>query len=416
MSELDSTPSTARHKPAKPYPEFPLFPHSSGHWAKKIRGRMHYFGRWDGADDGHQAALTSYNEQKDDLHAGREPREPEGTAGVSVKEACNRFMASKRLLVDAGELMPRSFAELHGACVRVVKAFGKGRAVNDLSPRDFDGLRASLAKTLGPVALGNAVQRVRSVFKFAYDAGLIDRPVRFGPSFKKPPRRKLRLARAARGPRMFEADELRRMIAAAGVPLKAMILLGVNCGFGNADVGTLPLSALNLDSGSDFLSYPRPKTGIERRCPLWPETVAALRAALAQRPTPKDPRDAGLAFITKYGGPWHKTADLALLETNPKKAGAAARDNPVSKELAKLLKSLGLHRPGRNFYALRHVFETVGGEARDQVAVDHIMGHAREDMASVYRERISDARLKAVTDHVRGWLLPPAGQAGGAGA
>jgi hypothetical protein len=32
------------------------------------------------------------------------------------------------------------------------------------------------------------------------------------------------------------------------------------------------------------------------------------------------------------------------------------------------------------------------------------MGHARDDMASHYRERISDERLKAVSDHVRQWL------------
>jgi integrase len=61
----------------------------------------------------------------------------------------------------------------------------------------------------------------------------------------------------------------------------------------------------------------------------------------------------------------------------------------------------------RNFYALRHTFETVGGESKDQVAVDAIMGHARDDMASLYRERISDERLKAVTDHIRAWLFPP---------
>ena len=59
----------------------------------------------------------------------------------------------------------------------------------------------------------------------------------------------------------------------------------------------------------------------------------------------------------------------------------------------------------RNFYALRHTFETIGGEAKDQVAVDHIMGHIRDDMASVYRERISDERLKAVSDHVRKWVF-----------
>jgi len=68
-----------------------------------------------------------------------------------------------------------------------------------------------------------------------------------------------------------------------------------------------------------------------------------------------------------------------------------------------------IHRPGVSFYCLRHTFETIAGEARDQVAVDHIMGHARDDMASLYRERISDERLIAVTNYVRDWLFGTAG-------
>ena len=75
-----------------------------------------------------------------------------------------------------------------------------------------------------------------------------------------------------------------------------------------------------------------------------------------------------------------------------------------------LIDALGINGH-RNFYALRHVFETIAGEAKDQVAVDHVMGHTRDDMASAYRERISDQRLKAVSDHVRAWLFaePAAG-------
>ncbi len=72
--------------------------------------------------------------------------------------------------------------------------------------------------------------------------------------------------------------------------------------------------------------------------------------------------------------------------------------------MRKLLISLGLYRHRVGFYSLRHSFETIGGESRDQVAVDHIMGHARDDMASVYRERISDERLMAVVEQVRQWL------------
>ncbi|MFH1267774.1 MAG: tyrosine-type recombinase/integrase [Planctomycetota bacterium] len=186
---------------------------------------------------------------------------------------------------------------------------------------------------------------------------------------------------------MFEAEELRAMIDAAGAPLQAMLLLGINCGFGNADCANLPQKAIDLNMG--WVDFPRPKTGAKRRCPLWPETVQALREAITERPKPKDPKHVGLVFITKRGLCWSK--DTA--------------DNPVSKETTKLLHRLGIHRKGVSFYALRHTFETIAGDSQDQVAVDHIMGHSRDDMASVYRERISDERLRAVVDHVRKWLF-----------
>jgi integrase len=374
---------TAKDKPAKPYPDFPLFPHATGRWAKKIRGKFHYFGPWADAD----AALKKYQEQRDDLHAGRTPRVQ--ADGFTVRHLLNHFLTSKRHLLDTREITNRTFLDYHGTCGRVGECFGLTRLVDDLAADDFGRLRASLAKTLGPVALGNEIQRVRSVFKYGYDAGLSDKPMRFGPGFKRPSNKVLRKERNAKGPRMFEPADLRTMIDAAGLQLRAMILLGANCGFGNSDIGNLPLAALDLDGG--WVTYPRPKTGVKRRAALWLETVKAVRAVLAKRPEPKDDAHAGLVFVTKYGKTWAKDDG----------------DNPISKETAKLLKELGLHRPGLNFYALRHTFETVGGEARDQVAVDHVMGHAREDMASVYRERVGDDRLKAVADHVHAWLFAP---------
>jgi len=80
--------------------------------------------------------------------------------------------------------------------------------------------------------------------------------------------------------------------------------------------------------------------------------------------------------------------------------------------MRKLLDAVG-NNGNRNFYALRHTFETVGGEAKDEVAVDHMMGHVRDEMASVYWERISHERLKAVTEHVWEWLFGEKPAAGG---
>jgi integrase len=383
MSKADFTTPAGVDKsarPSKPYPEFPLFPHATRRWAKKIRGQMHYFGPWDDPD----GALMKYLQQKDALHAGLKPRAaPEA---VTVKDAANAFLNRKQALLDAGELSPHTFANYKRATDIVVACFGKTRIVADLRPDDFTLLRNRMAKKWGLERLAVTIQHVRSVFKYAFDSELIQTAVRFGPDFKRPTRRAFRKKRAEQGVKLFTAEEMRRMIDAAGVPLKAMILLGINAGFGNSDCGNLPLTALDLDGG--WIDYPRPKTGINRRCPLWPETVQALREALTGRPRPKSEDHAGLVFITKYGGPWAKDTP----------------DSPVTKEMRKLLDRLGIEGH-RNFYRLRHVFRTVGDEARDQPAIDFLMGHARDDMASVYRERIGDERLKAVSDHVRGWLF-----------
>lgn len=85
-----------------------------------------------------------------------------------------------------------------------------------------------------------------------------------------------------------------------------------------------------------MIDYPRPKTGIPRRCPLWAETADAIRQTLDGRPDPKMEEHAGLVFITKYGQPWAKdTADQTL-----------------AKEFGKLLRSL--HINGRKGLRVLH--------------------------------------------------------------
>jgi integrase len=388
-------------KSVKPYPDFPLFPHASGRWAKKVRGHLVYFGKTTDDPQG-ERALELWLVQKDYLLAGKPP--PPNPEGLTLRELLDRFMVSKKHLIDTRELSPRTFGELFATCQRIGDAFGWRRRVVDLTADDFEHLRKGIAKQWGPVRLGNEIQRVRSVFKFGYDSGLIDRPVRFGPTFKKPSRKVMRLNRVKNGPRMFEADELRQIIDTAGIPLQAMIYLAINCGFGNADIASLPMSALDLKAG--WADFPRPKTGVARRCPLWAETQEALRMALHHRTKPKDKAPAKLAFITKYGGPWGKAIIEEKKTEDDTKRPKLLTDDPISKEFKKILRDLELHRPGLGFYSLRHTFATIGGGAKDPDALRALMGYVDESMEGQYRERIDDGRLQAVADHVHGWLFP----------
>lgn len=392
--------ATAIDKPPKPYPDFPLGPHNNGRWQKRIRGKLHYFGRWGRIvkgtmerlpGDGVQEALQEYEEQREALYAGRTPR-VKGD-GLTIKDLCNGFLRAKLRQVEAGEIAARTFTEYRNITDRLVSTFGKERLVDDLAAEDFERLRSSMARQWGPVRLGNAIQYTRSVFKYGYEAALIDKPMRFGPQFKKPSKSVLRRHRVAGGKRLFEPTEIRALLDAASPQVKAMILLGINAGFGNSDVANLPQSAVELDAG--WIDFPRPKTGIERRCPLWPETVKALQAAIAERPVPKDAADADLVFVTRFGKRWVRT-----------EGEKSTPINSVGHEFGKLMRQLQINgRRGLGFYSLRHSFRTIADATKDFPAVRLIMGHADGSIDDVYRESIEDARLRDVAHYVRAWLF-----------
>lgn len=367
---------------------FPLWRHKgTGLWCKKIRGRFHYFG----ADK--EAALKRYEREREDLEAGRAPRPEVG--GLTVRQLVNTFLTAKRDRVDAGELSPRSWDEYFLASERVVDAFGKDRAVADLRADDFGKLRAAAAKTLGPVALAKFITLVKTLFAFAYAAEMIDAPVRYGDQFAKPPKRVMRLERARKGLRLVSAADARKLLDKAGPQLRCMLLLGLNAGYGQKDCADLQRSALTGRPG--WLDAPRQKTGIARRCPLWPETVDALAAVESIRPAAKDPADANCVFITKHGHRWVRHHDQG-------EGRRGLNLDAVAYEFRKLCKAAAVTVRGGP-YILRHTFRTVADATKDQPAIDLIMGHADHGMSGYYRQQLSDERLRAVVGHVRRWLF-----------
>ena len=280
MSQLNAKPAASKSAPKLAPPRklkgFPLSAHPTGKWQKMIGGKVYYFGNWARRkggklvrepDDGRAEALAAYQKVAEDLHAGREPSDTPEPDALTLADLANLFLTSKTRQLEAGELSSRMLADYRSCCDRLIDHLGKGRAVAGLRIADFDSLRVALSKRYGPVRLSNEIQRTRTVFKYGYECGLLAVPMRFGPTFKKPSKKVLRVHRAESGKKLFTAEECRRVIDAAGVPLRAMILLGLNAGFGNGDCGRLPLSALDLDGGwvAFFRPKDRPRTQV-RNC------------------------------------------------------------------------------------------------------------------------------------------------------
>jgi len=374
----------AQAKPGKPYPEFPLYAHGAGQWAKRIKGKVYYFGKWDDPE----AALAKFKDEVDYLQAGKTP--PEESDGATVVDLVNAFVASKRRSHDEGELAISTLRDYIETAEIFCRFFGATKLAG-ISATRLERLRTHYGEGVGPYTQNRHLTHTRMMIKFAYDHGLIESPIRAAGSMRRVSAKGLRLAKHEKGSRLFEGEELKRAVDKAGTTLKAIILLGVNCGLGNSDISSMPFEALDLENG--WLTYPRGKTGTIRRVRLWPETVEAIRDAIASRPEPRSKTDSKIVFITKYGGRWVTETEKSVKDS-------------VSKEFTKLLKAEGLKRPGLTFYALRHTFQTIAENGcRDPIAVKAIMGHVDGTISEHYREKVSDERLAAATDAVREWLF-----------
>lgn len=360
----NSTGKAQEQKPDKPYPEFPLYAHNTRRWAKKIKGHTRFFGPW----NDWQAALVRYEHDVHYWQRGQKPPPMDANKdAVTVGYLVNKFLEHREGLVESGELARQTWLDYKRIGEDLIKQLGRHTAIEYLTPDDFARLRkhfatskpkpkssgasknkartAEKAKTKGLVSVRNSIARSMAIFNDAHKARLISRPVDTGESFQKPKRAALKREKLAKNNKSYSVDELKTLFEAANPQTRCFILLGLNGGLGNADIGKLEHRHV-VDGWVDF---PRPKTMVDRRFPLWPETASAIEATKqTKRP------DLPYLFLTKYGIRWFKDSG----------------DDPLSKEFRKLSKECDCHKNGRGFYALRHVFRSVARGCRDREAVE----------------------------------------------
>ncbi len=395
MKSKHSTPGSSTSKAKREKPKHPLFQHATGQWAKKVNGKLHYFGK------DKNKALDEWVRVKDALLAGR-PRPQENTASksITVRELCNLFLDAKDKKVEAKKIKRRSWADYQVECKRLITILGADTQVDFLDEKDFDSLLVKVSKGVKQKTAEGRIVRIRAVFRFAEKRRLTGPILYRMEDFTKPSKAEIEREKGD-ALKVFDASEIRLLLANAGVNLKAMILLGVNCGLGNTDIAVL--TPENFDFENGWLTKRREKTGKPRRIPLWPETIEAVQAAITSRKSRFG--DCPFIFLTKQGNPFVQPPRERQKDEDEKTSWTIGA-NPISSEFRKLRTSCGIDGAKQSFYALRHTFKSVGENATgNNIAVDYMMGHIDPSVSAIYRQYVLDERLLEVTNAVHKWLF-----------
>jgi integrase len=408
------------NKPQKPRPDFPLFAHNNGQWAKKVKGKMYFFGSWKDDPKG-DAAVKELAERLPGVLAGTDHFRHLATTkgGMTVGELMGRYIAQRRIDLGAGTLSGNTFGYYCTELEWFVEWAKTGTPVASLRPEHFAGYVTHLIETrkCKSHARKRVVATIKTMFRWGAGNGLCPLP-NFGTSFKAPSttkealrKEKVRAGEEDHLDRIVNGEEIDKLLNLSQPNMKAIILLGINCGLGPADIGRLRWR--NIKAGC-MLVYPRPKTGNQRIGYLWTKTQKALERVKMLKHTAeayaKD-GDNALVFITKKRQAYFR--EEPIIE-NGKTVGMRIA-NAVSITFCRTVKKAALK--GVSFYRLRHTFKTLGKRARDRDALNLCMGHKTNSVEEGYdHEQIPFKRVIRVARKVHRRLWPkPRKQTGASG-
>jgi len=358
--------------------KFPLTLHKTGQYCKKIKGKLYYFGT------NKQQSLKRYLEQASYLHAGEQPEAISSGDRLSIKVLCNLYLEYQNSRATSGEIQLRHVSDQVFHLKRFVRFVGPHRPVSDVSTMDLQNYRKKLIQaSTSPNTINNHIATLKAMYNWAVDNEVIDR----SPKLKVV--KKITLQKREKF--TFTMQQIQLLLEIASVQMKAMIWLGLNCGFGCTDCAELKWK--NLDLKLDRVSFPRSKTGIDRNLPLWPETIMALE---------KVPKKSERIFYTRRGNSWVRDF-LVKKEDGTEKY---SRDDAISKAFAKLIKKAGIQVPkGVGFYTLRRTAATLTAASGDPFAVQRLLGHADLKMATTYVQDVSEQTDRAI-NNARNLIIP----------
>jgi integrase len=362
-----------------PKGKFPLSKSGNGQWCKRHHYNYVYFGK------DKEEAYNKYVEWLAGVRAGKDPKtaraDAEGQGHKSMQVVANAYLEYQHTQYVGNQIEWQTYNDACVLLTSFVKFVGPHTPNGEVTTKTLQKYRTSLIeKRLAPNTINNRLRAVKAMYRWV----LANEEVSQTPSLGAI----ALLATPETQKQTFTAEESRKLIEAADPQMRAMILLGLNCGFGCTDCAEVEWRHFDLVAG--YVDFPRPKTHVPRNFELWPDTLAALKAL-----TPR-PELGPLVFYTRWGSPWIR----------PSYKGRG-RDDEIGKAFKKVAKRAEVPlEKGNAFYALRRTAATVAAETGDAFAVQRILGHRDLTMASRYVQKRKRRCVNTVraTEHVSHWL------------
>jgi integrase len=414
--------------PALPYPEFLLRPHRNGQWYKSVwnprsrKSEQHYFGSWKDDRKGERALsdpIFGWLARRDAIKAGVDNVRVEPIAvALTLAELMGRFLAHKLSKARSGELSPATLGDYFREVEGFVKFMKPNTPPAGLRPEHFTAYMRHLVdeRKLGRHSRKRVRAYVTAFLNFGAKNGWYVVPGT-GADWIAPATDpdSIRQAKTRAGvkdfsDRILTGKEIDKLLARSTPNFRAMILLGINCGLGPADIGRLRWNMLDFERGR--LRFPRPKTGVMRQGYLWKCTQKALnrvRMLKHTRVALDSNGDSALVFVTRKGLPFYREteiqADVEVDRKKIRKVIGVKVHKPILCTFGRMVRELKLEDV--SFYRLRHTFKTLGKKARDREVLDLMMGHKDKSTGKVYdHEQISWRRVRRVARMVYRQLWP----------
>ncbi|MFC1675955.1 tyrosine-type recombinase/integrase [Planctomycetota bacterium] len=350
--------------------KFPLTLHKTGQFCKKIKGKLYYFGT------DKKAAFERYLEQAAYLHAGKGFK-PKSNDNFSLKTLCNLYLDYQESRSEIGEIKPRQVCDQTSHLRDFVRFIGPNRLASNITTIDLQNYRKKLIKVgKAPNTINNHISSFKAMYNWATNNEIIETV----PNLKAI--KKITQSKTKRA--VFTVGQIQKLLDCADTQIRAMIWLGLNCGFGCTDCAELLWEHVDLTTGR--VNFARKKTGVDRNLPLWKETINCLEAV---------PKINEHIFNTRFGNKWVR------VERKQGKDGIIKwrSYDAISASFSKLLKKANIKtEKGVGFYTLRRTAATLAAKSGDPFAVQRLLGHADLKMATTYVQDISEQTDRVINN------------------